>query len=375
MKTVIISANSSWYLYNFRSSTILRLVKDGYKIVCISPKDKHTIKLENLGCEWFDLKMSNKGSNPFKDIRIVFRLFYLYVRFKPLAVYHFTIKNNIYGTWAAYLAGIPAINNISGLGTAFIRKGFISYIVKILYKLSQPLAYRVYCQNEEDYQLLIDERLIPQQKLFLLPGSGVDTIRFNPNLVSETGSVFRFLFVGRLIGDKGLYELMEAIKKINCDEPICHLWVCGFSKIDNISAISSKEIEEWQNLPGVVWIEPNDNIEQVMKDVNCIVLPSYREGMPKSLLEAGAMGLPSITTNVPGCRNIIQDKKNGLLCESRSSKSLELAMRTMISMPERDLIKMGHSARKIIEKSFDEEIVINAAIEALQSIKISTSKI
>ena len=368
MKTITLSANTSWYLYNFRKSTILRFIKDGYRVVCISPNDEYTLDLINLGCEWFDLRMSNKGNNPLKDIRIIFRLIYLYIKIKPKAAFHFTIKNNIYGTWAAYFTKIPAINNISGLGTAFIRKGIISNIVKKLYKLSQPLAQKVYCQNEEDYELLIRNNLVPKEKLYLLPGSGVDINRFTPSLRVKNNDLFRFLFVGRILSDKGIYELIEAFQAINKNKVICNLWICGFTEVDNISAIPLKDIERWKNIQGVKWLQTTNKIEDILKDIDCMVLPSYREGMPRSLLEAGAMGLPSVTTNVAGCRHIIQNKINGLICNPKDSESLRLAMLEMLDMKEIDRNKMSTSSRRIIEEGFNEEFVIDAAVDALNSV-------
>lgn len=366
-KVVTLSANTSWYLYNFRKSTIDRFIKDGYEVFCIAPKDAHTKKLKDLGCNWFDLKMNNQGHNPFKDLVIIFRLFYIYTKLKPVVAFHFTVKNNIYGTWASFFSNTPAVNNISGLGTAFIKKGFLSFIVKILYRLSQPMAKRVYSQNIEDFNLLANKKLISRKKLFLLPGSGVDINKFKPNFNSKKVNTFRFLFVGRILADKGIYELIHAIENINKNEIQCQLWICGFKNSKNISAINDDQIKNWQNIPGVTWIEPNDEIEKIMKDVNCIVLPSYREGMPRSLLEAGAIGLPSITTDVPGCRNIIQDNINGFICEARNSKSLELAMLRMLNTPNEDIIRMGKAARNIVENRFDEKIVIDAYADVLSS--------
>jgi glycosyltransferase involved in cell wall biosynthesis len=370
MKIITLSANTSWYLYNFRKSTIKKFIQEGYKVICISPRDEYTSNLENLGCDWVNLKMNNKGANPLSDIKIIFRLLSLYIRYKPVASFHFTLKNNIYGTWAAFISRTPAVNNISGLGTAFIRPGLTSSIVRVLYKLSQPMAKRIYCQNKDDFKLLIKTNLVSKNKLYLLPGSGVDIQRFKPSLSLNNGSrLFRFLYVGRLLADKGIFELIEAIKNINKHKVVCSLWICGFTNKDNISAISDKDISNWQNIPGIKWIKPTHKIESVMKDVDCIVLPSYREGMPRSLLEAGAMGLPSVATNVPGCRSIIQNKINGLLCEAENSNSLELAMLKMLEMPKNDIHQMSIAARNIVVKSFDEKIVIDAAMDALNSVQ------
>tara|TARA_Y100001970_G_scaffold215257_1_gene263296 strand:- start:604 stop:1740 length:1137 start_codon:yes stop_codon:yes gene_type:complete len=367
--TISLSANTSWYLYNFRQSTIKTFLNLNYEVICISPEDEFTADLENLGCKCIHLKMNNKGTNPFQDILIVFKLFYLYVKYRPIAAFHFTIKNNIFGTWAALISNTPSINNVSGLGTAFIREGLISKIVRFLYKCSQPFAHRVYCQNPEDFNLLIDKGLVNKNKLFLLPGSGVDLKRFNSDSVNYSkNKQFTFLYVGRILADKGLFELIDAynnlkIKKINCE-----LWICGILNSENISSISKAQIEDWKDIAGIKWLDPEKYIENIYKQVDCVVLPSYREGMPKTLLEAGSMGLPSVATNVPGCRNIIQDNVNGFLCRAKDAKDLEQAMIKILNLSRNDYEKMSINARNIVKNNFDEKIVIDSALEALDSI-------
>ncbi len=366
---VSLSANTSWYLYNFRQSTIKAFLNMNYEVLCISPKDEYTKYLESLGCNCINLKMNNKGINPFKDILIVFRLFFIYFKYKPIAAFHFTIKNNIYGTWASFFSNTPAINNISGLGTAFITTGMISKIVRLLYKCSQPFAHRVFCQNQEDLDLLINKKLIKKDKLYLLPGSGVDLKRFHSNLVKNNANdKFTFLYVGRLLADKGMFELIDAFKNLRTKKNNCQLWICGLLNADNISSISKSQIKEWKSIIGIEFIEPRRDIENVYKKVDCVVLPSYREGMPKTLLEAGSMGLPAVATNVPGCRNIIQDNVNGFLCRAKDARDLEQAMIKALNLSRNDYEKMSINARNIVENNFDEKIVIDSALDALDSL-------
>jgi glycosyltransferase involved in cell wall biosynthesis len=366
--TIVLSSNTSWYLYNFRASTIRRLRSEGFSVVCISPEDNYSRKLvDDLDCQWLPLNMSNQGSNPFSDARLVYQFYRYYNKLKPAAALHFTIKNNVYGTWASRMLGIPAINNISGLGTAFIRTGMVSAIVRLLYKTSQPFAHRVFCQNEEDFAQLVDSKLVARQRLELLPGSGVDLERFHPSSQKVHSGPFRFLFAGRMLADKGLFELIAAVRGINTQGMQCALWLSGFSDVDNVSAISHEQLAAWAEQPGVEWLGPTDSIEHLYGAVDCVVLPSYREGMPRSLLEAGAMGLPVIATNVPGCRHIVEDGHNGLLCEERDSESLRKAMLKMLSMPAADRLTMGRNGRILAAQKYDENHVVEATIRAVRS--------
>lgn len=367
---VTISANTSWYLYNFRASTIRAFVDAGYRVICLSPPDAYSNRLTELGCEWRPLPMDNASTNPAKDIALLYRFRKLYRELRPAVAFHFTIKNNVYGTWAARSLGIPSVNNVSGLGTAFIRQGFLASVVRSLYKTSQPLAYRVFCQNLEDFELLVSRRLVPSSRLKLLPGSGVDLMRYHPNLriPRPDGSPFRLLYAGRMLADKGLNELIEAIGRINDGAVRVELSLCGFAGAENVSAIQESTLQDWAQRPGVRWIGPSDNMPDDYADADAVVLPSYREGMPRSLLEAAAMGLPVVTTDVPGCRHIVTHGVNGLLCEARSATSLQAAIEQMISLSDDERSVMGAAGRSRVEAEFDEKIVVEAALKVVREI-------
>jgi glycosyltransferase involved in cell wall biosynthesis len=368
MRTVTISSNTSWYLYNFRASTIRRLRAEGFRVVCLSPPDDYSQKLmDDLGCEWLPLVMNNQGSNPFRDSGLVYQFWRYYRQLRPVAALNFTIKNNVYGTWAARALGVPAINNVSGLGTAFIRKGLVSAIVRMLYKTSQPFAHRIFCQNEEDLSQLVEAKLVPRERLELLPGSGVDLERFNPGLRRAHSGPFRFLYAGRMLADKGLNELIAAVHMLNAGGLKCNLWLSGFADVENVSAISDTQLTEWAQDTAIKWLGPSDSMEALYAEADCVVLPSYREGMPRSLLEAGAMGLPVVTTDVPGCRNVVQEGVNGLLCEVKSCESLKQAMRRVLAMTNEQLAEMGENGRRLVSEKFDEQLVVDATIRAIES--------
>lgn len=373
-KIITLSANTSWYLFNFRRSTIEELVKMNYQVICISPKDNFSKQLEDLGCKALSVEMDNKGTNPFKDILIFMRHFLIYKKYRPILAFHFTIKNNIYGTWAANFLQIPSINNITGLGTAFLKNNLTSFVVRRLYKLSQPYAYKVFCQNKEDYSFLVNQNLIDENKLFLLPGSGVNLKRFHPNLkknLQKRKKNFTLLFSGRMIADKGLFELIDALKIINQNEILCQLWLQGFVNNQNNSSLSVSQISSWSKLKWIEWRGATDKIEEVMSQVDGVVLPSYREGMPRTLLEACAMELPVVTTNVPGCNEIIQDGINGFLCEPRDHISLMHSIKKLIETPPEERLKMGKRGREKVKNEFDEKYVIDAAISSVLEVSNS----
>jgi len=368
MKNIVLSANTSWYLYNFRSSTIIALQQQGFNVVCISPQDDYSLRLVNeLGCKWFSIKMDNQGSHPIKDMRFCWALFKHYKKIKPVSAFHFTIKNNIYGTWAAKLAGVKAVNNVSGLGTAFINDNLTSKVVRLLYKVSQPFAHKVFCQNSEDYSLLIEEKLVAKTKLTLLPGSGVNTSNFNPTLKKQKVDEhpFVFLYVGRMLADKGVLELIEAATLLFNKRQNFVLRLCGFADAKNSTAITETMLNEWSQLSFIEWLGPSEDIASIYASADCVVLPSYREGMPRTLLEAGSMGLPSITTNVAGCKHIISNNHNGLLCNVRDSESLFRALNEMLDLDKKNYSLMCENARINIVDKYDESIVIKHALDAV----------
>ena len=368
--TVTLSANTSWYLFNFRASTIRAMAAAGWRVVCLSPPDDYGPRLRTLGCEWVPLPMDNAGTHPGRDLALLGRFWRHYRALRPVVAFHFTIKNNVYGTWAARALGVPAVNNVSGLGTAFIRRGPVAAVVRGLYRLSQPLAHRVFCQNSEDAELLKRHRLVPADRLALLPGSGVDLQRFHPGLrlPRAPGAPLRLLYAGRMLADKGLRELIEAVGRLNAGAVRCQLSLCGFAGAENVSAIGEAELQQWAQRPGVRWLGPSDDMPAVYAQADAVVLPSYREGMPRSLLEAGAMGLPAVATDVPGCRHIVSDGVNGLLCEARSADALQAALQRLLSMDDAQRTALGAAGRARVEAGFDEQRVVDAALAVVRGV-------
>ncbi|HGG8933390.1 TPA: glycosyltransferase family 4 protein, partial [Enterobacter hormaechei subsp. xiangfangensis] len=281
---------------------------------------------------------------------------------------NFTPKNNIYSTFAAKLCNKKVINNIAGLGTAFSSNGILNLLVRNLYKYSQREADYIFFQNKEDYSIF-QQLGIKKQFMEILPGSGVDLKRFTLKHANNDG-ITRFAVIARMLVDKGIVQYVDAAKILkNKYKDNVEFLLVGFIDDTNPRSITSAKMSEWVDEGHVKYLGVSDNIEEIVGNVDCVVLPSfYREGVPKSLLEAAAMGKPLITTDNVGCRDALEDGKTGYLCKPRSVSDLCDKMELIINMSFEDRMIMGKAGRELIEKKFDEQIVINKYLMALQVI-------
>ncbi len=366
-KIIVITSNTSWYLYNFRQNTIKELINAGYRVVTVSPEDEYSSSLSNLGCECIDINIDQGGTNPLKDMFTCLSFYRIYRSYKPDVVLNFTPKNNIYSTFAAKLVGASIINNIAGLGTLFINETVASKIARYLYKCSQSMADKIFFQNEDDRILFLNKKLAPGYLTDRLPGSGVDLSRFI-NSPAEDDGVVRFLLVARMLFDKGVGHYVEAARilrsKYGSD---VEFRLLGFLDVDNPSAISSNQMQQWVDEKSVVYLGTTDVVEDEIAKIDCMVLPSfYREGVPRSLLEAGAMGKPIVTADNVGCRETVDDGVNGFLCEPRSTENLIEKLELIIKMPHSERLVMGLRSREKMQSEFDEKIVIQKYMDAIE---------
>lgn len=369
MKNIVISANTSWYIYNFRINTIRTLTSLGFRVIVVAPRDVYSKKFESIGTKYIPIKIDQGGTNAVKDILTFFKFIYIYRKYNPNLLLNFTPKNNIYSTLAGNIFGIPAINNIAGLGILFIRESFASKIARFLYKFSQKRAEKIFFQNNEDRTLFLKNKMASVEKTELLPGSGVDLSRFSISPAKDDG-VVRFLLIARMLFDKGIAQYVEAAKifRKRYGDAV-EFRLLGFLDVQNPSAVSREQMDSWVKEGIVSYLGVSDQVEKEIAVVDCIVLPSfYREGVPKSLLEAGAMGKPIVTTDSVGCRETVDDGVNGFLCEPRSTDSLVESLEKIISMSHYERLEMGKASRKKIEAEFDEKLVINKYINAIENI-------
>ena len=367
MKKIVISTNTYWNIYNFRLGLIKVLQKEGFEVYAIAPKDEYVKKLKEERVECFNIFINNKGTNPIEDIKTIWEYYNIYKKIKPDVALHYTIKPNIYGTIGAKLAGVKVINNISGLGTVFLNDSIFSKIAKNLYKLALRFSDEVFFQNQYDRELFIKNNLVNKNKTDLLPGSGINTEKFKP-LNKEKSDKFKFLFIARLVKDKGIIEYVEAAKEILKKYNNVEFQILGAFYPGNPTAITKKQMDEFLQKNIINYLGVSDNVNEIIKNSDCVVLPSYREGLSRVLLEAASMAKPIIATDTPGCKDVVDNGINGFLCRVKDYKDLANKMEKMININEEERIKMGKAGRKKVVKEFDEKIVINKYLESIKKL-------
>lgn len=365
---IIFSSNIAWSIFNFRLKLLKSLQDDGHEIYTVASDDDYSEKLKEQGFHFTAINLNNNATNPIEDLKSVYSYYKIYKEICPDVICHNAIKPNIYGTIAASMLQIPVVNNISGLGTLFIKKSFSTQIAKLLYRFSQRKASKIFFQNQDDLNLFLENKLIKNSKAQVIPGSGVDTLRFVPNESKEERLVFTFLFIGRLLYDKGIREYVEAVKLLKNKYPKTKFCILGPLYENNATAISEETLTNWVNDDVIIYLGHTDRVDEVMKEADCVVLPSYREGLSKVLIEASSMGLPIVTTDVPGCRDVVMDNETGFLCEVKNSKDLADKMEKMLLMTTAERKKMGHYARKRAIEVFDEKIIISHYKEAIYAL-------
>ncbi len=334
-------------------------------MIALAPLDTSVPKLQAMGCKIEALPVQAHGRNPWADFLLFWSYLRLLRRYRPDALLSFTVKPNIYGGLAARLLSITQVSNISGLGTSFIQGGSLGKLVQWLYRLGLGGARTVFFQNPEDRDFFLEKRLVRDKQAVLLPGSGVNLQHFAPVVETEERGQhpFVFLFIGRLLGDKGLLELVQAVKLL-ADLQL-RLLILGPDGGSNPTALAPSQLAQWRQHPQLGLLGSTEDVRPFIARADCVVLPSYREGTPRSLLEAAAMGKPLIATDVPGCRQVVQDGRNGYLCRVRDPNDLARAMRQLMKLSTEQRQAMGRASRKLAEDVFDEKRVVDKYLEAL----------
>ncbi|WP_457937240.1 glycosyltransferase family 4 protein [Aeromonas veronii] len=373
MINIVMVANTAWSIFNFRHGLLVRLLDDGYRITVISPNDSFSEKLKMVGCDVIDLPMSAKGVNPFDDIKLVTLLYRYYRKLNPDLVIHYTIKPNIYGSLAAKIAGIPSLAITTGLGYTFVNNNFIAKIARQLYKIAFRYPKEVWFLNEDDRQAFLAYSLVSENKAKLLHGEGVNVSHFSPIPSSSINNPTTFLLIARMLWDKGIGEYIDAARVIKSKYPKTQFKLLGACDVPNPSLISREQISIWESEGVVEYLGTTDDVRTVIANVDCVVLPSYREGIPRTMLEAAAMAKPLIVSDAPGCKDVVINGKTGFLCKVKNRDSLAAAMELIINQSTQERVDMGIAGRNLVLQKFDEQVVIKKYIDMLSRYNLSVS--
>jgi glycosyltransferase involved in cell wall biosynthesis len=365
---VAIVLNTSWNIYNFRLNFVKALLANGYEVHTIAPTDTFTQYLIDLGCIHHGVKMDSRGINPVRDIALTAELWSIYRATKPDIILHYTIKPNVYGSLAASMLGIPVVNNVCGLGTVFLKKNLVSAIALLLYRWTFRFPKKVFFQNPDDRDLFISKKLIPAQTADLLPGSGIDLKRFVPGTFNRNKQ-FTFLLISRLITDKGIFEYVEAVKKLKARGLNARFQILGAKDPQHQRGIPVRLIDQWIASNTIEYLGTTKDVQPFIQSADCVVLPSYREGTPHTLLEAASCAKPIIATDVPGCHQVVEDQFNGYLCRMKDSDDLAAKMHQMASLDEQSLRRFGENGRKKMEEEFNESLVIDKYLQTLSDLQ------
>ncbi len=348
---------------------IKALQERGYSVSCIAKKDSYSEKLQANNCEFHEWKIIGSSKNPLNELKCVSSLRSLLRKANPDLVLCFTIKPNLY-TSILWGGKKPVINNITGLGTAFISSSkLFSTFIKAIYRFAFRNSFRVFFQNPDDAKLFIDSDIVNPAKTKIIPGSGIDINRFVPAHPGSPDGKFRFLLIARLLKEKGVLEYIEAAKTLSANHQNVVFQLLGETGADNPSAISKSELEDLIGEHSQIeYLGVSDDVRQQIADVDCVVLPSYREGVPRTMLEAAAMGKPLITSNAVGCREVVEEGVNGFLCKVKDSQDLAAKMEIMLNLADEKRAELGQSSRAMAVEKFDEKIVTGHYLDSIDEL-------
>lgn len=350
---------------NFRRPLVEALVGDGHEVSILAPSDESVTELQEAGCTFIELSLDRKGINPLSSFGLLRQMDKAFSEIRPHVIFGFTIKNNIFGALAANKQGIPFIPNVTGLGTAFLSGAAMRRATIGLYRFALRKCPLVFFQNEDDQALFLRHKIVDETQAILLPGSGIDLDTFAFETMPDRDGPVQFLMIARLLRDKGVVEYAEAARIVKASRPDAQCLILGERDTANRSAISAEMLGDWESSGTVRHLGKRDDVRTCIKEAHCVVLPSYREGAPRTLIEAAAMGRPLIATDVPGCRAVVDDGINGLLCAPRNGESLAKAMLSFIDMSPETKARMGLAGRAKMEREFSVERVVLAYRKAI----------
>lgn len=364
---VAIIINTSWNIFNFRKGIVSALINRGDEVIAIAPQDDYSEIITGWGCKFVPIEISGTGMNPIKDGKLYFALKKILRRESPDVIVSYTIKPNIYASIASAQLKIPCICNVSGLGTVFLRKGMLRTVAITLYNFAFRYNKWIFFQNPDDQDEFLSNVKIAREKTSLLPGSGVDidTFEYSPFSKGEDTVV---LMIARLIIEKGIRDYIEAIKIIKVKYPKVRFRLLGSLDEGHVRSITKDELNEWIEAGLIDYKDHQEDVRSEIALAELVVLPSYREGTPRTLLEAGAMGKALLATDVPGCRHVVQDGENGFLFCVQNPADFAEKIQLYLSLSHDDRKKMSVKSREVVASRFDEKIVVRKYLDKIDEL-------
>jgi galacturonosyltransferase len=362
-KKVLIINNSITSLIYFRKELIKELIKQNYDVYFAVPEEKNDKQVQELieiGAKHIQKFIERRSTNPLNELKLIREYRRIFKQIEPDIILSFTIKPNIYGTYIASKRKIPIIINITGLGSAF-NNSKIKFIAKNMYKYASKRSNFIFFQNQENYNYFIDNKLTNKEKSKIIPGSGVNLEKFAPQEKSNENNIIRFLFIGRIMKEKGIEEYLEAAKNIKNKYPNTEFQIVGPYEEELYKEILN-------NSTYIKYLGKSEDVRKEIKEVDCIINPSYHEGMSNVLLEGAAMEKFLIASDVPGCREIVEENYNGYTFEVKDSKDLENKIEKFIKLSEKEKQKMSKNSRKKVEKEFDRNIIIEEYLKKIKEL-------
>ncbi len=352
MKRILILANFDVGLYKFRKDLIQELLDQGNEVYISLPDGELVRNLEKMGCKFVNTAVDRRGINPKTDAKLMIFYRKLIKKLYPDMVITYTIKPNIYGGLMCRMLHVPYAVNITGLGTAFQSESMIKKLVTFLYKIALKKAKVVFFENIGNKQTFLDLHILKEKQICVLNGAGVNLVEYPFSDYPSDGET-RFLFIGRVMKEKGVDELFEVAKKIKSENDNVHFDIVGSMEDDykeQIDELVRKGIVEYHGY--------QEDVKQFIERCHCFVLPSYHEGMANTLLESAAMGRPLITSKIHGCMEAVNEEKNGYLVKVQDSESLLKQIRKFLALTYEQKVEMGRISRGIVEENFDKMKVV-----------------
>ncbi|MCB0690717.1 MAG: glycosyltransferase family 4 protein [Saprospiraceae bacterium] len=370
--TIALVANTTWNIYNFRLNLIDKFIDEGHEVAVIAPMDEYIFYKDKYPTiRHFNLRMLDRdGTNPLRDMMLILELTRKFRRIKPDIVLHFTNKPNIYGAISSKMAGVKhSVAVVTGLGYAFIHDGFTHKLLSLMYKWTGRFHQKFIFENLDDRQLFVNLNIVKEINAIAVKGCGVNIDYFYPFPNGQIKAKTTFTFIGRLLYDKGIREFVNAAKIINEKYPnTAEFWVIGELDDDNPATVNGDDVLDWVNNKIIRYWGFVKDVRPLLSKSDCVVLPSYREGLPRIVLEALAMAKPVITTDTPGCRETVFQNENGWLIPSRNTEALVECIENFLSLGHDKRHEMGNKGREFAESIFNDKLIARQIYDEVKNL-------